>query len=413
MTQDELLELIAQAAREGWTKLNLSDLRLKAIPPEIGCLTTLRELDLSHNRLTAVPPEIGDLTALQQLNLSYNRLTAIPSKLSRLRALRDLDLSHNQLTTLPPKIIHSTGLFLDLSNNPGFPSFSPKVSKISLSTGDFIGPTGNSLGSNCLLTHTRLDAAAPDQVYLGRVFNVAASVRQPDSRLLEVNGFTQVRSGAARLLWPKSKDYVRLHLRISAPECHIVADDSHVILLARNEDSDIFFFHLIPRQTGDITVIVTLYQEVYTLGSARVCTISVPQVAGEIQLSVTSEAVPVYSPSKDHSLPGLPADLCDRLRRTFTQSSYFASDANLQTLFIDGRIVPWCSLISDNTPNLIARIAALINTLHNRTNVDGKNALILFLHVLADSTNPADALYPQLLSLATDLDLALAAKEPV
>jgi len=42
MTRDELLRLIDQAARERWTKLDLSGQELTELPPEIGRLTNLK-----------------------------------------------------------------------------------------------------------------------------------------------------------------------------------------------------------------------------------------------------------------------------------------------------------------------------------------------------------------------------------
>ncbi len=69
MNQQELRELIDEAAVEGWTELDLSDQELTKLPPQIGQLSSLTSLDLSGNKLTAVPPEIGQLTNLASLNL--------------------------------------------------------------------------------------------------------------------------------------------------------------------------------------------------------------------------------------------------------------------------------------------------------------------------------------------------------
>ena len=123
MTQEELLELIDQAAREGWTELDLRLNDLTSLPPEIGQLTALQHLDLSGNDLTALPPEIGQLTALRSLNLggdvfSPNRLSTLPPQIGQLTALTSLNLSSNQLTALPSEIGQLTTLTsLDLSSN--------------------------------------------------------------------------------------------------------------------------------------------------------------------------------------------------------------------------------------------------------------------------------------------------------
>ena len=72
MTQDELLQLIDQAAAEGWTELDLSGQELTELPPEIGKLTQLEVLILAKetddeyigNEITSLPAEIGQLKNL-------------------------------------------------------------------------------------------------------------------------------------------------------------------------------------------------------------------------------------------------------------------------------------------------------------------------------------------------------------
>jgi Leucine-rich repeat (LRR) protein len=53
MTDEELLQIIKQAAREGATELDLSDDDLKVLPLEICQLDNLSVLDLRKNKLTA------------------------------------------------------------------------------------------------------------------------------------------------------------------------------------------------------------------------------------------------------------------------------------------------------------------------------------------------------------------------
>lgn len=93
MDKTELLATIAQATREGWTKLNLSGKGLTELPPEFGQLTTLVELNLSANQLTSLPSQIGQLTNLTTLYLSRNRLTTLPSQIGQLANLIALDLT--------------------------------------------------------------------------------------------------------------------------------------------------------------------------------------------------------------------------------------------------------------------------------------------------------------------------------
>jgi len=118
MNQQELLELIGQAAVEKWTILDLEGQGLIELPPEIGQLTSLMELFLSENRLTSIPLEIGKLTNLTELSLRENELTAIPSEIGELFHLTFLDLSENELKAIPPEVRQLKNLaFLNLSYN--------------------------------------------------------------------------------------------------------------------------------------------------------------------------------------------------------------------------------------------------------------------------------------------------------
>ncbi|MBW4473602.1 MAG: leucine-rich repeat domain-containing protein [Stenomitos rutilans HA7619-LM2] len=118
MTDEELLQIIKQAAREGATELDLSGKSLTTLPPEIGELTNLGTLFLRFNHLTTVPSEIFQLTNLNTLQFSFNQLIVLPPEIGQLTSLSRLDLNGNQLTTLPPEIGQLTSLNrLDLYSN--------------------------------------------------------------------------------------------------------------------------------------------------------------------------------------------------------------------------------------------------------------------------------------------------------
>ena len=82
---------IADVAQAHGSRLDLSNLRLTAVPGSIGQLTALTTLDLSSNQLTAVPDSIGQLTALTSLYLYGNPLTAVPDSIGQLTALATLN----------------------------------------------------------------------------------------------------------------------------------------------------------------------------------------------------------------------------------------------------------------------------------------------------------------------------------
>jgi small GTP-binding protein len=98
------LERITACYQQADASLDLSNLGLGHVPPEIGQLIGLSRLHLENNRLIALPKEISHLTALVFLNLSNNQITALPPQIVRLPALTRLVLDGNHLAKLPPEI---------------------------------------------------------------------------------------------------------------------------------------------------------------------------------------------------------------------------------------------------------------------------------------------------------------------
>ncbi len=110
MNDAELLAIIAQAEREGWTELNLSRKGLKIIPPEIANLSNLTTLDLASNQITAIPDAIAQLSNLTSLSLSSNQITVIPDAIAQLANLTTLYLQINQITVIPDAIAQLSNL---------------------------------------------------------------------------------------------------------------------------------------------------------------------------------------------------------------------------------------------------------------------------------------------------------------
>jgi internalin A len=145
MTDAELLAIIAQAEREGWTELDLSGNDLSELPAEIGKLSkleslilgkglknyefvgnlflqqvsgnnfktlpselfhlpNLRKLDISGNPLEHIPDVVTQMLHLEELILIRAELTEIPASISNLANLKELYLYSNQITAIPDAI---------------------------------------------------------------------------------------------------------------------------------------------------------------------------------------------------------------------------------------------------------------------------------------------------------------------
>ncbi len=129
--EDIALERIRKAAKSGAESLDLYELGLTSLPPEVGQLINLKRIDLDDNQLSSLPPEICQLVNLKQLILTHNQLTSLPPELSQLSNLTKLNLSNNLLVSLPSEIGQLSSIVeLDLSNNQ-LNSLPPEIGKLS------------------------------------------------------------------------------------------------------------------------------------------------------------------------------------------------------------------------------------------------------------------------------------------
>jgi hypothetical protein len=134
----------------------------------------------------------------------------------------------------------------------------------------------------------RLDVAAPEQATLQRPFLLAVAVRQNSSPRLALPDLPVMQSGPTQLDWPADEPFVRVRTQVTAPECEIVGEDSYSFKLYRGFDSVVYYFSLIPKKTGRLTIIVRLYQETDFLGSTQAQTTVSEQVVGEVPLQLQS-----------------------------------------------------------------------------------------------------------------------------
>lgn len=101
---DIALERILEAEASGATELDLSELGLTDLPPQVWSLTNLENLNLFGNELETLSSEIGNLINLERLTLSGNELSSLPSEIGTLNSLIELSLSNNELNNLPTEI---------------------------------------------------------------------------------------------------------------------------------------------------------------------------------------------------------------------------------------------------------------------------------------------------------------------
>ncbi|MEJ6480771.1 COR domain-containing protein [Nostoc punctiforme UO1] len=138
MTNEELLQIIEQAAKEKATKLILSNNQLSSLPPEICQLSNLTELYLSNNQLSSLPPEICQLSKLTLLSLHQNQLSSLPPEICQLSNLTLLSLDNNQLSSLPLEICQLSNLtLLSLSKNK-LSSLPPEICQLSKLTVQYL-----------------------------------------------------------------------------------------------------------------------------------------------------------------------------------------------------------------------------------------------------------------------------------
>lgn len=105
-------------------------------------------------------------------------------------------------------------------------------------------------------------------------------------------------------------------------------------------------------------------------------------------------------------------DTYSRLRSTLLDCWQLDGTRQLSSLFADPRLRPWRHTVPE-TGTVAASVDAIINLLQERQRADDdRNALALFLEVLADRIDPGDACHGQLLDMARQLEEELAQGPP-
>lgn len=170
MSYEIAQQRIAEARRTNSPRLNLSNLGLTELPPELFELTNLRVLWLSDNQLRSLPPEIGALRQLARLRLNRNQLAALPPEFGALTELRELRLLDNQLASLPDAFWNLTQLrILGLGGN-FLTDIPPAISQLQelriLGLGDWVNLRGRNYAS---ATGNKLTTIPPELTQLSKL----------------------------------------------------------------------------------------------------------------------------------------------------------------------------------------------------------------------------------------------------
>lgn len=96
--------LVKIKAAEREATLDLRNMGLTELPPEIGQLAQLEVLNLLDNQLSSLPASIGQLAQLKTLKLSGNPISSLPPEIGQLSQLSHLYLRGSQLSSLPPEL---------------------------------------------------------------------------------------------------------------------------------------------------------------------------------------------------------------------------------------------------------------------------------------------------------------------
>lgn len=102
-------------------------------------------------------------------------------------------------------------------------------------------------------------------------------------------------------------------------------------------------------------------------------------------------------------MDGISAQLLKEIRPVLLSCGPFTNDRQLGAVFVDSRIALWKSHIVE-TDNLEERLDMLLDVLASRTNINGENALVLFLQVLLDRTHEMDSCHSKLAKIIGRLE---------
>ncbi|HEU5473877.1 MAG TPA: COR domain-containing protein [Actinophytocola sp.] len=179
------------------TSLDLRDLCLTALPPELADLTHLTELNLAGNYLVELPDWLCNLTELEKLSLFSNELTRLPPQMGDLTQLVKLGIDDNKLSRLPDslaRLTNLTGLWIGNNRLTSVPDWVGNLTEL---TSLNLNECGVTELPDWLARLTRLRTLRLETNQLTELPDWLPDLVNLDTLWLSANQFTEV-SGAIR-----------------------------------------------------------------------------------------------------------------------------------------------------------------------------------------------------------------------
>lgn len=139
--------------------------------------------------------------------------------------------------------------------------------------------------------HLRLDTAIPSKVYNAQPFDIAVAMRQLTAPVLTVDELHRLKPGSLQPSWPSDSSSIQLRVEINAPDCDFSGADSYNFQLYQGQNSPVYYCKLIPRSLGEISLIFSVFQGAFWIGSARISTLVQDKIVGNVQTIVSSYAI--------------------------------------------------------------------------------------------------------------------------
>lgn len=99
-----LYSIINKVIKEKAEILNLDNIELESLPPEIFELKWIKRLTARNNNIRVIPKKIKELHLLREIDLSNNKITFLPKIISELKDLEEINLNDNNIREFPEEI---------------------------------------------------------------------------------------------------------------------------------------------------------------------------------------------------------------------------------------------------------------------------------------------------------------------